>query len=251
MTCVDIAGNFEVFATFSVTLHAVDFVGATKREETMEHGPDSDHVFLPFETVLTNQDNGVFDFFATVVFITAKPGRTAIGAEDVALSTPAACDDTEYVYVAPFTSPVTTHVVEVVVQTVVPVDDVTTYVTGAVLVTADHVIVTDLLDTIADISVGATGATGATDTGGATVTTGGATGVTVVVLATPTPSALDPMTEIVYVVPFDNPEMVHDPTEAAVHELFPGVAVATYVAPCCAFCQDTSAAPSRARAESC
>lgn len=65
MTLVDIAGYFDVFATFKVSLQDVTFDGATKREAEIEQSPVSDHVFLPLEIVLTKNDSGVFDFFTT------------------------------------------------------------------------------------------------------------------------------------------------------------------------------------------
>jgi hypothetical protein len=94
VTFVDIAGYFDVFATFSVTTHLVALEIATNRPDEMEHGPDSDHVFFPVEIDFTNHVNGVFDFFATTVFRTVKPGRTTIGCDEDTLSTPCACDDT-------------------------------------------------------------------------------------------------------------------------------------------------------------
>lgn len=81
MTFVDIAGYFDVFATFSVTTHLVALETATNRPDEMEHGPDSDHVFFPVEIDFTNHVNGVFDFFATTVFRTVKPGRARIFVE--------------------------------------------------------------------------------------------------------------------------------------------------------------------------
>ena len=75
VTFVDIAGYFDVFATFNITLHVVAFDGATNREEEMEQAPDSDQVFLPFEIVFTKEERVVLDFFDTDVFNTVKPGR--------------------------------------------------------------------------------------------------------------------------------------------------------------------------------
>ena len=88
VTFVDIAGYFDVFATFNVRTHFPALVGATNREEEIEHGPDSDQVFLPLEMVFTSPVREVFDFFVTVVFRTLNPGRTTIGCDEVALSTP-------------------------------------------------------------------------------------------------------------------------------------------------------------------
>ena len=95
VTFVDIAGYFFVFATFSVTTHFVFLLGATSRPDVIAHGPDSDHVFFPVEIDFTNHVNGVFDFFATTVFSTLKPGLTTIGCEEDALSKPCDCDATE------------------------------------------------------------------------------------------------------------------------------------------------------------
>ena len=94
MTFVDIAGYFDVFATFSVTTHFVVFEIAIRRPDEMEHGPDSDQVLFPVEIDFTNHVNGVFDFFATTVLRTLKPGRTTIGCDEVTLSKPCACDAT-------------------------------------------------------------------------------------------------------------------------------------------------------------
>ena len=88
MTFVDIAGYFDVFATFNVTTHFVVFAGATKRPDAMEHEPVSDHVFLPVEIDRTIQVNGVFDLFATTVFRTVNPGLTTIGCDPEILSKP-------------------------------------------------------------------------------------------------------------------------------------------------------------------
>ena len=94
VTFVDIAGYFDVFATFSVTTHFVALDGATKRPETMEHDPDSDQVFFPVEIDFTNHVNGVFDFFATTVFRTVNPGLTTIGCDEAVLIKPCACEAT-------------------------------------------------------------------------------------------------------------------------------------------------------------
>ncbi len=94
MTFVDIAGYFDVFATFSVTTHFVAFEIATRRPDEMEHGPDSDQVLFPVEIDFTNHVKGVLDFFATTVFSTVNPGRTTIGCEEVTLIKPCACEAT-------------------------------------------------------------------------------------------------------------------------------------------------------------
>lgn len=88
MTFVDIAGYFDVFATFNVSTHFVVFAGATKRPDAREHEPVSDHVFLPVEIDVTNKVNFVFDFFATTVFRTVNPGLTTIGCDAETLNKP-------------------------------------------------------------------------------------------------------------------------------------------------------------------
>ncbi len=157
MTFVDIAGYFDVLATFSVTLQVVDRDGATKRLPTMEQAPVFVQVFFPVETDRMRLDRDVFDFLATVVFNTVKPGR-ADTFTDEGLLPADVCDETENEYSVPFVSPATVQVVAVVVHTVAPEDDDTTYVTVEELVTALHDNVTALLVTFAVNSVGAIGA---------------------------------------------------------------------------------------------
>jgi len=125
VTLVDIAGYFDVFATFSVNLHVAAFAGATRRDETMEHGPDSDHIFLPLEMVFTNHVTGVFDFFAIVVFNTMKPGRTTT-LTDEGLTPADVCDESEKEYSVPFVNPGTVQEVLEVVQTIAPLELATT-----------------------------------------------------------------------------------------------------------------------------
>lgn len=125
MTFVDIAGYFDVFAIFNVSTHFPALIGATKREEDMEHGPDSDHIFFPLEIVFTKNDKGVFDFFATVDFKTVKPGR-ATTFTDEGLLPADVCDTTEKVYSVPFVRPATVQDVAVVLQTIAPLESVTT-----------------------------------------------------------------------------------------------------------------------------
>lgn len=76
-TLVDIAGYLPFLATFSVTRHVAGAFGATNFAPTMEHGPDSLHVFLPVDSDETSHVSAVFDFLLTVVFLTVKPGRAA------------------------------------------------------------------------------------------------------------------------------------------------------------------------------
>jgi hypothetical protein len=78
VTLVDIAGYFFVFATFNVITHVPFFEGATSRDVLMLHGPDSDHVLFPVETVRINVVRRVCDFLATDVFRTMKPGLATI-----------------------------------------------------------------------------------------------------------------------------------------------------------------------------
>ena len=163
MTLVDIAGYLDVFATLSVTTHFTDFVGATSRPALREHGPDSDHVFLPLEIERTNHVSGVLEFFATSVLRTVNPGR-ATTFTDGALLPADVCEEMMKEYSDPFARPDTVHVVAVVVHTAVPFAFVTLYVTGRVLETADQFKVTDLLATLAETSVGVEG-TGETSTG--------------------------------------------------------------------------------------
>lgn len=72
---VDMAGNVPFFATFSVTTHEAAALGAFSFVPTMEHGPDSLHVFFPVDTDKTSHDSTVFEFFFTTDFFTVKPGR--------------------------------------------------------------------------------------------------------------------------------------------------------------------------------
>ena len=74
-TVVDIAGNLPFFATFSVTTHEAEALGALSFVPTIEHGPDSLHVLLPVDMDETSHDSGVFEFFFTTDFFTVKPGR--------------------------------------------------------------------------------------------------------------------------------------------------------------------------------
>ncbi len=204
VTLVDIAGYFFVLATFSLITQVPFFVGATRREALIEHGPDSDHVFFPVEILRTNHDKGVFDFFATAVFRTINPGRARIPSDALLIPT-ADCADTLNEYSLPFARPCTTQLVAVVVHTVTPSELVTTYVTGDELTTASHDNSTDRLRTdkvtisggrgatSRTFFVGTSGATGATGvTGAAGAST--AVGVTVA-LAAPLPFTCDATTE--------------------------------------------------------
>ena len=77
------AGYLVVLATLSVITQVLFFVGATSRDDFIEHGPDSDQVFLPVETLRTKRVRSVFDFFATTVFKTVNPGRATIFVEEL------------------------------------------------------------------------------------------------------------------------------------------------------------------------
>ena len=72
---VDIAGYFPFFATFRVTVHEAEALGATNFDPTMEHGPDSLQVFFPVDTEERSPVRVVFELFFTDDFFTVKPGR--------------------------------------------------------------------------------------------------------------------------------------------------------------------------------
>ena len=72
---VDIAGYLPFFATFRVTTHEAEALGALSFAPTMEQGPDSLHVFFPVDIDETSHDSGVLEFFFTTDFFTVKPGR--------------------------------------------------------------------------------------------------------------------------------------------------------------------------------
>jgi hypothetical protein len=91
----------------------------------MLHGPDSDHVLFPVETVRMNVDKSVRDFLATDVFRTMKPGLATI-AVVAGLVPTVVCAATVKEYSRPLTRPPTTHPVAVVVHTVAPREFVTT-----------------------------------------------------------------------------------------------------------------------------
>lgn len=210
MTFVDIAGYFDVLATLRVRTHFAVLLGATNRDAEMEHSPDSDQDFFPFEIVFTKNDNGVLDFFDTFVFNTVNPGRATTFTEVVLLPADV-CDTTENEYSVPLDNPATVHVVAAVVHTTIPLEFVTTYVTGNVLVTADHDSVTDLLATLAVIATG---------------DTGGPCGMTVCEEA-PFPFAFEAITETMYCVPFVSPVKAHELAPVTVQRAAPGDAVTT------------------------
>ena len=217
MTLVDIAGNFDVFATFKVRTHFPDFEGATSRPALTEHGPDSVQVFLPVETDRTNHVSGVFDLFATTVFKTVNPGRATTVADGVLLPADV-WEETTKEYSIPFTRPDTVQVVAVVVQTAVPFEPETMYVTRRLLDTAAHDNVTVLLAIAAVTSTGVVGI--------GTLSTG-PLGEPVIVTAELAPAVFVATTENVYVVPFARPAIVHV-SVIVVHEPFPGDAVTVY-----------------------
>jgi len=72
---VDIAGYLPFFATFSVTTHEAEALGALSFVPTIEHGPDSLHVLVPVDMDEMSHDSGVFEIFLTTDFFTVKPGR--------------------------------------------------------------------------------------------------------------------------------------------------------------------------------
>ena len=69
------AGYLPFFATFRVTTHEAEALGALSFVPTMEQGPDSLHVFFPVEMDETSHDSGVCEFLLTSDFCTVKPGR--------------------------------------------------------------------------------------------------------------------------------------------------------------------------------
>ena len=71
------AGNFPFFATFSVTTHEAEALGAFSLVPIIEHGPDSLQVFLPVDNDETSQVSEVFEFLFTVDILTVNPGRAA------------------------------------------------------------------------------------------------------------------------------------------------------------------------------
>ena len=72
---VAIAGYLPFFATFRVTTHEAEALGALSFVPTIEQGPDSLQVFVPVDMDETSHDSGVFDFFFTTDCFTVKPGR--------------------------------------------------------------------------------------------------------------------------------------------------------------------------------
>ena len=72
---VDIAGYLPFFATFSVTTHEAEALGALSFVPTIEQGPDSLQVFVPVDMDETSHDSGVCEFLLTSDFCTVKPGR--------------------------------------------------------------------------------------------------------------------------------------------------------------------------------
>ena len=52
--------------------------GATNLPERIEHGPDSRHVFLPFDDVLIIDVNLVDKPFLTIDFLIVNPGRAVV-----------------------------------------------------------------------------------------------------------------------------------------------------------------------------
>lgn len=112
--------------------------------------------------------------------------------------------------------------------------DDTTY-TDPSAPTADH-------DTFADLfSDAALGSDAATGSSPAT---------TFVSAMGPTPSAFEPTTETVYVVPLTRPDNEHVDPPTVEHDAVPGVAVAVYVAPTTFPCHETTAPPSDGAATS-
>lgn len=78
---VVIFGYDPAFATVSFTVHDVTRLGATNRPEEIEHGPDSLHVFFPFDGVDRSDVNVVREPFFTADFFTVNPGRADVVTE--------------------------------------------------------------------------------------------------------------------------------------------------------------------------
>ena len=76
-TLVDMAGYLPFFATFRVTTHEAEALGAFSLVPIIEHGPDSLQVFLPVDNDETSQVSEVFEFLFTVDILTVNPGRAA------------------------------------------------------------------------------------------------------------------------------------------------------------------------------
>ena len=74
---VDIFGYEPLLATVNFTTHVVFLRGDTNRPFEIEHGPDSLHVFFPFEGVDKIAVSVVRDPRVTVVRRTVKPGVAA------------------------------------------------------------------------------------------------------------------------------------------------------------------------------
>lgn len=92
----------------------------------MEHDPDSDHVFLPFEGVVMREVSKVRDPFFTSDFLIVNPGRTT-GATVAADCSPVGdVATTENEYCVPFFRPEIVHVVTVLVHPADAGTDVTT-----------------------------------------------------------------------------------------------------------------------------
>ncbi len=81
---VDIFGYDRYLATVNFNKHVVLRFGATRRPLEMEHGPDSVHVFFPFDGVVMMEENKVLEPFFTIDFFTTNPGRavTTFGVTD-------------------------------------------------------------------------------------------------------------------------------------------------------------------------
>lgn len=77
LTVVDMAGHDPDFATRNTTVQVVARAGATRRPAEMEQAPDSRHVFLPRDGVVTIEVSDVRDRRATVDRLTVNPGRVS------------------------------------------------------------------------------------------------------------------------------------------------------------------------------
>jgi hypothetical protein len=206
------AGYEPLFATLRVTLQVVFFEGATNLPETIEHKPDSLHVFLPFDAATTIFDNVVLDCFFTDVAMTVKPGRAFNVATDAAPLVFEAATNIEYD--TPFFNPAMTQDVDVVEHDAPPGCAVATYVIpGPSTTGGTHDNDNALFFATAEIS---------------TKGPGRASGVVAdAVIGVPAPTELIATTDAVYKVLLTRFEIVHvNVTASTLHAAPPGTNVA-------------------------
>jgi hypothetical protein len=211
-TVVLMAGYPPLFVTVRVTLHVAFLEGATNLPETIEHKPDSLHVFLPFDAATTIFDNVVLDCFFTDVAITVKPGRAFNTATDTAPLVFEAA--TEMEYDTPFFKPAMTHEVDAVEHDAPPGCAVATYVMpGPSITGGTHDNDNALFFATAEIS---------------TKGPGRASGVVAdAVIGVPAPTELIAEIDAVYKVLLTRFEIVHvNVTASTLHAAPPGINVA-------------------------